>query len=167
MPLPSEMEQRVLEDLTPEEAALVQKGLDLIVRVHLGQVDVAFEPLILHLGFGAHRAQTRMPDDGGYRWPHTGLEAHLVTDALREVGTFITGVRTGGPGIGNPLVSPEGRRAYKLLCRLRGDRLGETLFDDVDAAPVAASGAGVGEKGQVVARDHERQEVGRGATHEG
>lgn len=146
MPLPNEMQQRVLENLTPEEAALVQKGLDLIVRVHLGQVEIAFEPLVLHLGFGAHRAQTRMPDDGRYRWPHTGLEAHLVTDVLREAGAFITGIGSGGPGIGNPLVSPEGRRAYKLLCRLRGDWIGETLFDAVDAAPAAAASSVVAEE---------------------
>ncbi len=103
-------------DLTPEEQRLIEKALDLLLRVHLGQVSAVMQPLGWHLD---------VTHDGVYDWKMSGTELRSRCD---DLSAEITGHQNGGPSIGNPGVAEEARDAYRLIAKLRGDKLGMTLF---------------------------------------
>ena len=103
-------------DFSEHELQLIQKGLDLLMRVHLGQVAAVLQPLEEHLFFNK---------SASYSWRMTGTAVRRHAEVFGEL---ITGVPNGGPGIGNPDVAEEARDAYRLIAKLRGDKLGMTLF---------------------------------------
>lgn len=101
-----------LAEISDSDVELIRDALDTFIRVHLGQLATAFEPLI-----DSMFASDRMifEELGGTLSPR---------DFRRELESLqqrLTGSPHGGPGVGHPVVSNEARRALNLLDSLRGE----------------------------------------------
>lgn len=98
----------VLASLSDHNVELVLEALDAFVRVHLGQVSAAFDPLI--------RAAVMRPTvfSGGT----FGIQG--LRNALEGVQAGLTGMRHGSPAIGNPEVDDNARSALNIMDRLQG-----------------------------------------------
>ena len=123
-----ETEMTALE-LTDKEVALVKLGLDILIRIHLGQVGYVLDPLRKHLICHPEMTRDGTPSvvPGEFEWPTTERGVREIADAASFA---LTGIRNGGPSLGNPAVSNEARRAYRLLGRIRGDKMSAGMFDE-------------------------------------
>jgi len=91
-----------------DELRVLKAALWCYIRVHLGQPEAAFEPLMEHL----------IGDDENPSFP---FDMAVMRRRLENLGNDMTGVPNGGPGLYSENVSNKARLARKVLARLDGE----------------------------------------------
>lgn len=101
--------------LDVNEARVVHKALDTLIRVHLGQPVHAMSPII---GAGVR-------SDGRPLEIEEAQRARALLDQVQEI---MTGILNGGPAIGNPIVSNDARIASRLIGVLEDNPTVQRLY---------------------------------------
>jgi hypothetical protein len=91
--------------LSELELTVLKRALDVYMRVHLGQADAVFQPLVEHLILEHENCDS--------------LEE--IRELFKPLQTAITGSPNGGPGLYSPKVSNRARVARRIQARLEGD----------------------------------------------
>ena len=107
--------------LNDAEAKMVRKAMDTYIRVHMGRAEQAMSPVT----YSGVRGDGRQ----------LSIEETLTAQTyLQHASEILTGVPNGGPNIFNSKISNEARLAYRVISRMDGDKLRESMVSE-DGTP--------------------------------